>query len=197
MVWVKRMFKGLLVFVLLAVLSLAGLGLYARDPFGLVLDRCAGLHEVDNRYNPVGLLNGAAECARAGRIDDAVGLYMLGGAYGRFDMHRVKDRTAHQAMSILIMSAFGALEEKDRKVFEAAVAAIDSESPKHVSACQAVRRIGHPAYEPAYMTSHGIGNFTGSARSGDGLVKGFDADAAWQGVLTKWAKCPLKNGEGR
>ncbi|MGL1833015.1 hypothetical protein ACKVEX_05340 [Rhodocyclaceae bacterium SMB388] len=196
MVWVKRIFKGLLVFVLLVGLSVAGLELYARDQFGRVLDRCAGLHELDNRYNPVGLVSGAAECARAGRIDDALGLYMLGGAYGRFDMYRVKDRTAHQAMSIVIANAFGALDEKDRNAFKLAVTGIDSEAPRHVSACRALRRIGHPAYEPVYMTSHGIGNFTGST-TGDGLVEGFDADSAWEKVLTEWAKCAPKNGEVR
>lgn len=197
MVWIKRVFKGLLVFVVLVGLSLAGLGLYARDQFGLVLDRCVGLHEVDNRYNPIGLLNGAAACARAGRFDDAVGLYLLGGAFGRFDMRRVQDRTAHQVMSATMLTAFSGLDAKVRKDFEARVAAVDDDPAAHARTCAAVRRIGHPLYKPLYMTMHGMGNFTGTARNGDGMVKGFDADAAWQEVLTKWAKCPPQNGEIR
>lgn len=197
MVWVKRIFKGLLVFVVLVGLSLAGLGLYARDQFGLVLDRCVGLDEVDNRYNPIGLLDGAAACARTGRIDDAVGLYVLGGAYGRFDMRRVQDRTAHQVMSVAMLTAFGGLDEEVRKAFEDGVAAVTSDPARHARTCAAVRRIGHPTYKPLYMTMHGMGNFTGTARNGDGMVKGFHADAAWQEVLIKWAKCPPTDGEIR
>jgi hypothetical protein len=54
--------------------------------------------------------------------------------------------------------------------------------------CKEVERIGPPAYFPRYMIQHGMGAFLNNG-SGDGLVKDFDAKAAWQESLAGYLHC--------
>ena len=52
-----------------------------------------------------------------------------------------------------------------------------------------IERIGAPDYYPRYMVQHGMQAFLISDGS-DGLVKDFDAPAAWKQALDSYLHCP-------
>ncbi len=192
--WMMRIVKGLLVLGVLLAVAMTALTLYVRTQYGLALGTCAELSEVSPHYSPPGLLAGARECLVAGRTEDAVRLYMLSGIYGRYDMQRVVDRSAHQVIPAMMTTTFAGLEQATSDAFQEAVVQRDSDAPAHQRDCRTIRRIGPPAYKPTYMTAHGLGNFSGDDDNGQALVSDFDSAAAWEKALTGWGRCPAEEG---
>lgn len=151
---------------------------------------CVSLDTITNQHTPADLYPGIAACIRSGDPQRSVRLFALAAAYGRFDTQRVADRTAHQAMQVLQMNHIGTVPEADRDALNKAMRVLqDPGSEDFHTLCEQVRRIGAPAYHPRYMIQHGIRAFDEHA-PGDGLVKGFQADAAWKKVVDEYLRCP-------
>jgi hypothetical protein len=151
---------------------------------------CIALKDATNRHNPADLFRASGACVTAHRPEDAARLFALAGAYGRFDMLRVADRTAHQAILAIRSEIFGELPEADTEALTAALQKIMGDAALKQALCADVARIGAPTYAPRYMIQHGMGAFTGS--QGDGLIEKFDAASAWNTVLTSYMKCAEK-----
>lgn len=64
---------------------------------------CIETKEALPQYNPIDLYKAASTCIAVNRYDDAVRLFSLAGAYGKYDMLRVSDVTAHQAITVAKM----------------------------------------------------------------------------------------------
>lgn len=195
--WVKRLFKGLLLLIVLLGAAMTALGFYVRTQYGLPLNGCTELHEISPYHIPPGIFSGVRECLLAGRTENAIGLYLIGGVYGRYDAQRVVDRTAHQIIPALNFTTFTGLESAVTDAFQEAVGRRGHDSDVHQRDCRLIRRIGPPAYKPTYMTAHGMGNFTGDDDHGQALVSDFDSAKAWEKVLTEWARCPAVEGGAR
>lgn len=131
----------------------------------------------------------ARNCVAAQAYPRAVEAFIVMQVFGVFDTRRVADRSAHQAVAVLGQQIAAAIPPADGDDFEAAVAEFGGAgSPRHSALCQGLRASGPPTYSPVYMIQHGMMAFM---RPDDPpLVDGFDANIAWDGVLTDFLNCP-------
>lgn len=150
---------------------------------------CAKSTRLVNTNTPVDLYRGLVVCIKDENYEDGAFLFALGGVYGRFDTFRVADRTAHQAMTVMKMGVLGGLDEARKEKFSAAVQKLVGTPDGLRATCTEIRRIGVPAYHPAYMINHGIKAFSGGVGK-NGLVEDFDAKAAWEKALDSYLHCP-------
>ena len=156
---------------------------------------CVGSAKLQNTYTPADLYRAAELCVRRATYREAAFLYAMAGVYGRYDTLRVADKTAHQALTVLQMQAFGALGQGPQEAFKKAIKESLGSPAGLAAACKEIQRIGPPAYHPRYMIQHGMGAFTkdGPTKDGstrDGLVTPFDASAAWKRSLDTYLHCP-------
>ena len=156
---------------------------------------CVGSEKLQSKYTPADLYRAAELCVRRATYREAAFLYAMAGVYGRYDTLRVADKTAHQALTVLQMQAFGALGQGPQEAFKTAIKESLGSPAGLAAACKEIQRIGPPAYHPRYMIQHGMGAFTkdGATKDGstkDGLVTPFDASAAWKRSLDTYLHCP-------
>jgi hypothetical protein len=86
------------------------------------------------------------------------------------------------------MQAFGAMPDQ-KQAFDDTVKKTAGNPDGLAALCKEVARIGPPGYYPRYMIQHGMGAFLKTGGD-DGLVKDFDAKAAWKNSLDTYLHCP-------
>lgn len=149
---------------------------------------CVSLAEVTNENNPADILTGMGKCIALQEYKNAARLFAIAGVYGRFDIYRVKDKSAHQALLVLQQTILMNLEEKERDALvDVLKKEFEPSSTNLKEICQAIRKIGAPKYYPKYMIQHGISAFTDA--QGDGLVENFDSAASWEKALKDYLHC--------
>ncbi len=150
---------------------------------------CITMAEVKNDYTPPDLIRARGLCYKEGRLDDAAQLFFTAGAYARFDMLRVTDKTAHQAWQVLLMNNApdDATRAKIEPVFRKYLA---PDAPEHIALCKALKKLGPPSYDPTYMIQHGMGAFMGGGAKGK-IAADFDAKQSWKLVLDKYLHCDV------
>lgn len=149
---------------------------------------CVTLAGADTRLSPPDLALGVLACVGEGKFDAAADLYALMLLRTAFDVARVADATAHQAGDVLSMQVGQGLSDADRTTLGEALARFgDPAAPQRPALCQAARDAGAPQHDPSWMLQHGMGAFLGG--QGDGLVKGFDPDTAWDEILRTDLSC--------
>ena len=151
---------------------------------------CVGPGKLSRKFTPADLYKAAAICAQESSNKEGAFLFLLAGAYGRFDTLRVTDKSAHNALAILQMTSFRSLDESKKNQFQASIKTILGNPDALAAICNDVIRIGPPDYFPRYMIQHGMGAFTHDAKAGNGLIEGFDANAAWSKTLGSFLHCP-------
>jgi len=149
---------------------------------------CVGQDKLNRKFTSADLYRAAATCAQRGMNKEGAFLGALAGAYGYFDTLRVADKSAHGAPVILRMTALDSLDEQKRIAFQASMKAAYSDPVAHAEICNGIIHIGPPDYFPRYMIQHGIKVLT-DANVGNGLVEGFDANAAWSRALGSYLHC--------
>jgi hypothetical protein len=154
---------------------------------------CIELKAAKSVYNPVDLFRASRACIAVQRYDDAVRLFGLARAFGRYDMKRVADSTAHQAVSMAQLTIFDGLPDSEMQKFNATFKELLSDDVKKTDYCVEVARIGPPSYMPRYMIQHGMSAFFSGMNAGggvkNGLVENFDSKSAWDETLTLYLKC--------
>jgi hypothetical protein len=150
---------------------------------------CIEKVKVQNKLTPVDLYKGTVKCVEQEKYKEGVFLFALAGVYGYFDTRRVADNTAHQAVSVLSMTALESMDENKNESFTEMAKKILGTKESLKETCKEIRRIGPPSYYPRYMIQHGMGAFTGSG-SGDELIPKFDSVAAWKESLNNYLHCP-------
>lgn len=161
--------------------------LAATKPVG-----CVTLDKLDNTYTPADLYPGMAKCLEMSEYKKAAYLFAIAGVFGRFDVYRVSDRTAHQATRVLLIQTFGTLSMEKKQAFRKVLHGMFNKGSASLkSTCAQIDKIGHPTYYPAYMIQHGMNAFTGNAKQ-DALVKDFDAKQAWRKALESYMHCSGK-----
>lgn len=128
-----------------------------------------------------------ADCARAGRIDDAVFFFALGGVYGRFDTMRVAYRSGHGAPNIIRSGQVQQIPAPQWEAVDQRRRGIFADPAQHRAICVQVRGVGHPTYHPQYMISHG--SFLLSPNTEPPLVADFDPAVAWEASLNGFLHC--------
>ncbi len=150
---------------------------------------CIGTEKLSNKFTPADLYKAVSRCVESSKYAEGTFLFALAGVYGRFDSLRVEDKTAHQAVTVLQMQALGTQDKDKQTAFKEALNKTLRNPEGLAGACKNIVRIGPPDYSPRYMIQHGMGAFTKNG-SGDGLVKGFNARAAWKQSLDTYLHCP-------
>lgn len=148
---------------------------------------CIPLSNASPEYNPVDLYRGAKVCLDSGRQQDAFALVSLALTYGRFDMLRVADPTAHQAVAMASTEVLADTPDSVKAQFYALAAKNMNDPAQRAELCRVVGMLGAPTYNPRYMIQHGMMAFM--HRRGDGLIKDFDRDKSWSEVMTSYLKC--------
>ncbi len=150
---------------------------------------CVGAEKLGNRYTPADLYKAVSKCVESSKYKEGVFLFALAGVYGRFDSLRVEDKTAHQAVTVLLMQALGSQDKNKQAAFKEGLNKTLGTPEGLAAACKDIVRIGPPDYFPRYMIQHGMDAFLKSG-SGNGLVIGFDERAAWKQSLDTYLHCP-------
>lgn len=149
---------------------------------------CIQFNDASPKYNPVDLFRAAKVCLDSERFEAAFELVRLAGVYGRFDVLRVADSTAHQAVTVARMVVFESVPEDVKSKFYEVAKTHTYSAEERAILCQSLKTLGPPTYRPTYMTKHGMSAFL--APNGTGVVKDFDPDRAWAEVLKSYVKCP-------
>lgn len=150
---------------------------------------CIDAGQVKNSYTPTDLYRAVAACAQSGQYEHGIFLFAIAGTYGRFDTLRVADASAHQAVAVARMMAISNLDDGQRTALQDKLQAMLGQPQGLAATCRQIERIGAPDYYPRYMVQHGMQAFLISDGS-DGLVKDFDAPAAWKQALDSYLHCP-------
>jgi len=157
--------------------------LEATQPLG-----CVDLGALTNVHTPADIFPGVRKCIEAGEYGKAADLFAVAGVYGRFDMLRVVDQTAHQAIAALQINTLGSIDQARVAAFQESVQGhYHAGSDDLVRICGHLKEMGPPAYEPVYMLQHGLSVFTGE---GGGLKADFNPTEAWSEALDGYLHCP-------
>jgi hypothetical protein len=149
---------------------------------------CIPSSSLKNSHTPPDLYRGFAKCLAQDEFRKAAFMFMLAGAYARYDTMRVVDKSAHQAVPALRAQAVAAIANSRREAFRDTVKAMTANPAEQAALCREASRIGPPAYYPRYMVQHGLDAFI-SADAGASLKTGFDSGAAWKKVTADYLHC--------
>jgi hypothetical protein len=146
--------------------------------------KCLEIENLTNQQNPADIFVGISKCLSTKSYKSASKLYMVALAYGRYDTMRVKDKSAHQAISVLRMNTFSQLEEGQINELQAAMKIVSDDK----TTCESIIKLGTPLYHPKYMLQHGMSAFT---TEGGGLVEDFKVNESWHKVIKEYLKCTI------
>lgn len=151
---------------------------------------CIDFSQAKNVYSPADLFKGSVACFQAGDGGRGVKLFALAMAYGRFDIARVADTTAHQGMEVLKLSNFDAFSDEDKTMISEGFEAFTKDPDEWAPFCTRLRALGPPAYHPDYMIQHGMRAVQPWNQDGsNGLLADFDPDSTWRMVVDQYMKC--------
>jgi hypothetical protein len=148
---------------------------------------CIAQSEIKTSYNPVDLYIGAKACIDADNYERAVALFQMASIFGRYDMQRVADKTAHQAIIVGRIQILGSRPPEKIAKFQSLAKTTAQDAAKIQVLCKDLRHIGPPTYYPRYMIQHGLNAFTSGANA---LVPDFSAAQGWDLVLNTYVHCP-------
>lgn len=146
---------------------------------------CVSMDKASNTWTPADVFPAMRACIDKGNYTDAVDLFSLATSYGRFDMARVPDRSAWNAIQVLQMQYLQDVTPAQKAGFNKAAEAM---LQNRDDICMQLEKLGPPDYVPKYMIEHGMVAFTGTLKNG-GLVNDFNGQSAWAEVLHDYAHC--------
>lgn len=82
---------------------------------------CVKITRLTNQDTPADILPAVRRCIKSSRYERAVDLIIVALAYGRFDMARVADKSAHQAITALQIINLNSLDKSKQTKFQDAV----------------------------------------------------------------------------
>lgn len=149
------------------------------------INDCVDIEGVSTINTPADILPSSRRCIDIGEFEKAFRLYLLSRFYAFYDMKRVKDGSAHQAILMLEENTYSTISRKQQESFSTEAGKYQSDNSETlISACEAIEKLGAPEYHPTYMIQHGMGAFFAS-EDDDGIVEKFDSGKTWIEVLTE------------
>lgn len=149
---------------------------------------CVATEKLSNKFTPVDLYKSVSVCIDQGKYKEGAIIFALAGVYGRYDTLRVSDKTAHQAVSVLMMQQLGNMPLDQQSKLQTSLTETLGNPTNLDAVCKKFVRVGPPEYVPRYMIQHGMGAFTRSQQD-NGLVANFNASAAWKQSLDGYLHC--------
>lgn len=150
---------------------------------------CDAGNALKNTYTPVELYLTVNDCLAEKRHPEAARLFVLAGLYGYYDQLRVRDRSAHQAITVLKMAVTPNFSDAFRDYLSSRVT-----GPGLAELCATVRAVGRPEYDPGYMINHGLGalraTLSGTPSSEPALDGSLSPEALWEQALDGYLHCP-------
>jgi hypothetical protein len=144
--------------------------------------KCVSLSKIKSIHTPPDLFNAAQRCFESKQYDKGAMLIALAGTRAHYDTFRIKDKSAHIALPMLMKSYFSNPKySKDKKVFEA----ILNPSP---NICDILRKSEIPNYIPHYMISSGRSSSKLENKS-DALVPNISEHKNWELAVKKNKPC--------
>ena len=150
---------------------------------------CVTLSAVAPIHTPAEILPGVAACMNKQDYERAARLYGLAGLYGRIDVLRVTDRTAHRAIAELISKQLEQFPQDELDRVQEAIVEIAEDRGDMRDMCDEIRTVGPPQYYPAYMIKRGTDAAVDGASSLEPVDPNFDMDKAWKESLKAFLKC--------
>lgn len=182
----------------ITILSLAALHINAQEIINIEAEgslesttplECITISDVTTQNSPADIFMGVNKCIEEEEYANAAQLLAIAGVYGTYDMHRVKDKTAHQAIMVLQQTIFMNLTEEQKAMLSKSMdEELEVGTDNLAEVCAAIRKVGKPEYHPTYMIQHGMGAFMQS--DDNPLKEDFDTDAAWELSLESYLDCP-------
>ena len=162
------------------VISLSTEGnLEAFDP----IKDCVDIDEVKRTNTPADILPAVKICVEENDYEKALELNFIARAYAFYDIQRVKDGTAHQAILMLEEQTYSSFDEEDFvNLQNASLEYQNPESEKFKAVCNQAESLGSPNYHPTYMIQHGLAALM--YQEGNGLVEEFDSTKGWMEALS-------------
>ena len=129
-----------------------------------------------SKHTPADILIGSKKCIDKKDYLNASRLYQSALLYGLFDIARVKDKTAHQGIKVLIIKYAQGLSKEQMKTVDK----ILINSKKTI-----FKYLNKPDYYPDYMINHGIQAINGSK---SGLIKNFKPEREWANIRARYKR---------
>jgi hypothetical protein len=152
---------------------------------------CPSIQALKSQYTAADLYSATRKCLDQNQFDMAAPLFMVAGAYGRFDSARITDKTVSGGISILIMNTADRLTDEQKKGFQTAVMSLHDDPRKQAAFCTQIAKLGPPDYIPTYLTSHGLGVTDGRQSDQNGLAVDFDRNGIWAAMLSEGLLCTV------
>ncbi len=148
---------------------------------------CEDGRDLKSTYTPLDLYPVMPDCMAKKLYQEAGDIYALAGVYGYFDRLRVRDRSAHEAVSVLAMT-FGAKLTDDFREYLKSITTGEGLT----QLCGRIRTIGMPDYFPHYMVSHGLGSHRAALKGEVASQPLHDTNPVeiWNHALDKYFHCP-------
>jgi len=143
---------------------------------------------ISNQSSPPELIEYTLRCMKEKRWQEAVFVYYLAMAYGRFDSLRVRDETAHQVITVCKLMTFGELTDEEASTYSAEIDKTIHIPQLFMFFYKKIEHIGIPNYYPLYMIEHGMDNFLGN--NDTALVTDFNDKDTWKKILEELAQLP-------
>ncbi len=150
---------------------------------------CVPLTKLTNRHTPADIYPAFAKCIEENNLEDGARLFFLAGTYGRFDILRVTDKSAHQAIPALQFMSFRNINKDKRKTFMRKLKKeiIKNNYKEKSKICTEIKEFGYPKYYPSYMVQHGLNAF--QSKNDNAIKYDFDAEYIWEQSLNGYMHC--------
>ena len=151
---------------------------------------CVELDTLSNKNTPADLYKGISKCLIEENYKRAAELFALAGVYADFDTLRVRDKSAHQAITVLQRNAFQSVKLETKKALLAHINMTSDRTTNefHIM-CKNIIKLGAPSYYPRYMIQHGIEAFKPNSTE-SAINVDFNVSSAWRDSLTNYLHCP-------
>jgi hypothetical protein len=151
---------------------------------------CITQDKLTNKFSPLELWKNIAICIDQEKYDAGVFMYALAGVYGRFDIQRVADQSAHQASKVLPMMVFDSGNKAKVAAFKEKIGQTLGNDQLRTRFCKDIAQMGLPDYYPTYMTQHGLQAASGRSSVDQVLVPNFNSSVAMKEALSGYLMCP-------
>lgn len=169
--------------------------LAARQPQNIhsqALPSCPHEGSITTAQTPFDLWKSIPACVATNQFEQAIFMYGLAGAEGRFDASRVQDPSAAEAAQILPMLGMSAMSPPKAEAFKQKVLQSLGDANHRAALCRAIKAMPAPSYFPTYMVNHGMQVMLNQMQHQNtpALVKGFNSSLEWPKAVDAYLHCP-------
>lgn len=145
---------------------------------------CFSMKDVTNKMSPPVLYAAARSCVDAGRVDRAIPLLATADDYATYDLKRLADKTTASARGAVVTGTFSGVSTAEMTSLQNRYKAFQADPTLVAAQCDAITRLGPPAYVPTWAINHGMAMFLGGANK-DPYLPDVDSKALWNDIVKR------------